>query len=451
MWPGPSAAIRSLRSSFWPAHARRPSSLAPVGGPVGLVAWPILANFGFEAAPPRQRVSSRYRLTEPLEQDGHRAVARSFPSVSCGQIGPCRDTLAEFVTSKQNSCIASLLLEASKAPFSYSILSLLQDETTCYVGVNGHRVNPYHVISMHGLWVWGQHGSKLIEELVLPPAVVARNTADMIDVAVRSRVQQLDGILTAGRYNACLLTQDSGPPNVKWANDLFGTLPKHTLGHFQRCLQHQSNLVISPATKELDIICPLFCIVKQIHDGTTLDALVHTMHNLIETKLVWPPPLPRHPILKEKAETLLECCYYSINRHYWSDTEESLATQKESDSNRRKIGATLLHAFTGDWRSTVPEHHCRLIDGRPCCKNRGEAVAQCQAAIDLLFARRVPVPALNRWTQLGPVVGIVCLLCNLHQMLPDAYGSLLGTVEAPRGISHAERCFYDVYFGRGPS
>ena len=84
---------------------------------------------------------------------------------------------------------------------------------------------------------------------------------------------------------------------------------------------------------------------------------------------------------------------------------------------RRRDGDTLLIFFNGDWHSWPPVHHCQ---GPSCCSSREAAVKKGVQAYMLLLRRRVPIPALNRWLQVFPVVTLFLVLMSVHNLFSRA-------------------------------
>ena len=190
-------------------------------------------------------------------QDGSRALIRSC-RISGGQVGPARDCIAHFMTSIVQSMLDALVSEAAGSPFDFAIINILQGETKIHIGVDHHHTNPYNVMSMHGLLVWAQSGEKHTEELVFAPTVLSEATAEGIAACLHKRLPQLRQLFSLGGRNAGILMQDSFLANVKFAHSLLSSLPDEALGLFIRCMQHQTNLVVSPTTKDLAIVCLVF-------------------------------------------------------------------------------------------------------------------------------------------------------------------------------------------------
>ena len=95
-----------------------------------------------------------------------------------------------------------------------------------------------------------------------------------------------------------------------------------------------------------------------------------------------------------RSRSVLELAFFS-HLAIGIDDEPGSAAQ----AGRRSDGEAILGFFNGDWRSWPHVHHCR-----GCCSSREAAVKKGVKTYMLLLRRRVPIPALNRWLQVFPVV-----------------------------------------------
>eukprot|EP00969_Alexandrium_andersonii_P335572 14831074-Alexandrium_andersonii.AAC.1 len=81
-------------------------------------------------------------------------------------------------------------------------------------------------------------------------------------------------------------------------------------------MQHQTDLLLRPITVELQLLSPLFCLVKQLRDSGHMNSLQSAAKQLVARELAWiqsgdgPPPNPSHA---ERNRVLLERTYYARN------------------------------------------------------------------------------------------------------------------------------------------
>lgn len=394
--------------------------------------------------------------TSRVCQDSGACIARAF-KVSKASPAKVRDSIAEYSCDSVDKVLQQRLAEAVTKPWSHCIFNLFHDETRFDVVVPGAGLNVYSVMSQHALLLWKDDRNTHIEELIAPLAALEVATAETMLTCIRERFPVLQQFLSSARravrepsddlskphirYSALAISADSCPANIRFAAAVLNSLGPEYLGLFVRCLQHQTALVISPTTTKLHIVCPLFCIIKQLHDGRTFRGLQGEIDRLIEDRLNWklPQEFP-NPAHRAGAESLLEYVYFAINLQTDAMTVEEKDKAGINDANRRAYGRQLLSAFTGDWADGVIGggmcHHCIVVDGRRCCQSRADAVQKCKDAIANLFKRKLEVPALNRWLGVFPCAGFIALLLGLHGLLREGYRGLLGLLPVAQACEH---------------
>jgi hypothetical protein len=63
------------------------------------------------------------------------------------------------------------------------------------------------------------------------------------------------------------ISSDRARANLRGAFATFDGLPEHVLGLYAPCGHHIGGSVAKPLTDYLDLTCPMFCAVKQLHRG----------------------------------------------------------------------------------------------------------------------------------------------------------------------------------------
>jgi hypothetical protein len=205
------------------------------------------------------------------------------------------------------------------------------------------------------------------------------------------------------------------------------SLPSHVLGVRLPCFQHQAALVLSPLSVAMDIPCPLFCVVKQLHQHEVLNNIAKAIDAVIDERLDHRPHGEQpDPDDLARMDLLLESNYYTIHVDE-SMSPDDIEKYKAEDKARRQEGAEIKASFTSDPFGDVIMHHCaRGEDGLYCCRTRADAVRKCQLTVKKPFCRRLPVPAVNRWIQLYPVAAMISFLQNLFGLLRWAYIMVYG-------------------------
>ena len=183
------------------------------------------------------------------------------------------------------------------------------------------------------------------------------------------------------------------------------------------CGQHQAGLILAPLTAGLDVLCPLFCTAKLIDNGTRMGRIAAAVRADLDQHLVRVAdgslPQQQH---RTYAASVLETCYFQRNLVAQSLDSADVNRLKAEDRCRRKRGQRLMAMLSGDWMSWPPVHHCN-----GCCASREEAVVAATDAYLAIILRRLPVPALNKWGSIFPLVGWMLLGFLAHRLFARAW------------------------------
>ena len=109
--------------------------------------------------------------------------------------------------------------------------------------------------------------------------------------------------------------------------------------------------------------------------------------------------------------------YYSSELHVINQTADEDEAFRLRQLNKYKHGQKLLQLLQGDWTSNHVYHYC---SGPGCCNNDADAAAKIFDCLVHVMGRALPVPALNKWTAIHPVVCQVGLGCCIHGLFQRA-------------------------------
>ena len=165
----------------------------------------------------------------------------------------------------------------------------------------------------------------------------------------------------------------------------------------------------------------LFCTIKLLHSGHFFQHVLEGLFLVIRASIVrWDQddeyqPMPAHA---EHSRRVLELCYYGRDLHALSTSRDEVERRQIEQSRRMTKGRTLMRVCQGDW-SSCHIHHWSTGSPR-CCTNDAEASACVYKAVLDVIGQAIPVPALNKWTQIWPAVAALAQGYCLHQILPRA-------------------------------
>ena len=124
--------------------------------------------------------------------------------------------------------------------------------------------------------------------------------------------------LTEAAPRSCLVTtMDGHSANMRCMTYMFQLIPATCLGLHIQCFHHICSLILAPITRELDLVCPLFCAVKVLQNADLVDYIKKTIRDILDKELVWQRDSAQDPddavyaeaALHSKAlERLTVCC-----------------------------------------------------------------------------------------------------------------------------------------------
>lgn len=318
------------------------------------------------------------------------------------------------------ACVANLYCEGQREQLArvltldkaWQVFQLQWDETSVVVSL-GANCSPESVCNIHGAILWGERdGAVNKEEIIMAPCVLARQTAACIVAALLARCPlALDSICDSGCRTCVQLIGDSVSANRLAMRHLQNILPASCPILVSFCLQHQAALALRRTTTSMGFVGSLYSTVMILHSGTHLRALEISVGQLLDQKLeVLVGVEPRGEDVA-RFDALLEACY--------TDAAEA------KRSLRRKEGDELKVMFSGDIRRARILHHCA---GATCCTDRAHSVHRATSAFMAPLNRRLPIPSLNRWLTLQPLICVFLVIMRLHNILARAEAQVVGTV-----------------------
>ena len=163
-------------------------------------------------------------------------------------------------------------------------------------------------MTSHAVVHFDRDGITRREEVVSPPQVLEDGTAESMWAALGRQIplhQLLDADLAA-----LLCSPDSAKANVRLMGHMFALLPDNVLAMFLGCMHHQLGLVITPVTKELNMLCPAFCTAKQMQNGVLLSGMEDALLD-IRVHQGWRPRPCRHRVRREGSRE------YDLQEERW--------------------------------------------------------------------------------------------------------------------------------------
>lgn len=322
-----------------------------------------------------------------------------------------RSMVALLYMESQKDAIHKAMSSAQVHPHNWVVYSLMFDESKFVLKTTGESTLCQSVLTAHAMLHYEDKAMHVSShEVVYAPVVVERATADNLLAGLTSRhPAPLASLLESGLFGCLQVSTDAASTNYKIVKHWAESLAPHILVLWVRCLQHQAALAMSSMSRLLDLVGPLFCLVRLLHSGHHMRQLRRHIHTIIDENLVWEIKERPDPVDRERLHRLLEWCHW-----------DGLASRRDGDGistccEVRRAEANELEAcFTGDITSDLIIHHCP----EGCCQSRQAAVERCTNAFMAPLERRLQVPSLNRWLQLSPVVALICVLCAIHRLLP---------------------------------
>ncbi len=204
-------------------------------------------------------------------------------------------------------------------------------------------------------------------------------------------------------------------------NYLASQLPDSTFYLHGLCKQHATGLCLAPATVWFGFLCSLFCTIKLLHHGNFYQSYLEGLFLVIRASIVrWEhdDDIQLDPEHAAHAKRVLELCFYRRDLHALETSESELERQRLEKFQRLEKGRKVLRVCQGDWRSNHIFHWC--TQEPKCCNNEAEATACVHKSVLDILGHAIPVPALNKWTQVYPAVASLSQGFCLHGLFPRA-------------------------------
>jgi len=277
----------------------------------------------------------------------------------------------------------------------FSIVNLIWDCTRFKVAASDAGLGMREVMTSHAVVHWDRDGVTRREEVVSPPQVLEDGTAESMWAGLGRQIplhQLLDADLAA-----LLCSPDSAKANVRLMGHMFSLLPDNVLAIFLGCMHHQLGLVLTPVTKELNMLCPAFCTAEQMQNGVLLSGMEDALLDILKEG-PFEYIKDGDPDLADIgfAEKVLENTLYKKNAGEPGLSEDEIAEIEKEDKVRRKEGKAISCMISTNWRiSGKYGHHCK----KPrCtgCDGLEHARRKAHAALCAPLRRRIAVPAQNR-------------------------------------------------------
>ncbi len=205
------------------------------------------------------------------------------------------------------------------------------------------------------------------------------------------------------------------------------------------CKQHATGLCLAPATVFMEFVTSLFCTCKLMHVGSFYKTYLEGLYLACRASTVRFDPVrddvQPDPEDRKKNETLLEICFYGRDLHALNVDVGQAQEHTALESAKLKAGKRLLDACPGDWSSNHIYHWSNGV----CCQTDAEAARCVFESVIQVVGHAVPTPALNKWTQLYPVVAQCCVGFCCHNLMGRAieYAHTLSIPENAEDIQEA--------------
>ena len=241
------------------------------------------------------------------------------------------------------------------------------------------------------------------------------------------------------KYVGVAFGSDHARAMLRAMNHIVTLLPGATFWVQGLCKQHASGLCIAPLVTWYDFLNQIFCTIKLLHVGSFYNTFVEGIYLTIRASVVRIAPGDGIQPLEEDAvrsRNILDLCFYGRDLHVLNTCLDERERHRLENGGKLDKGKKLLKCLQGDWRCNRIVH---FSDGS-CCQSEAEAAAEIFDCVMSVIGNAIPVPALNKWTQMFPATASVCLGFLLHGIFPRAveYAHTLAVPENAEGAQGAE-------------
>ena len=336
--------------------------------------------------------------------------------------------------SNVQACAAELLHQkAAKAsdhqlqtPHTVEIQQVQLDETHFVVAVNGGKGTNRSILGVHGLLTTADDFETIVDtEQPCPPKALEDQTAACMWGGVKASLPTPlvpEPGKTVAKWRALIVATDRAK-----AMELLQAHAARESGKVSQfivkafCKQHGVGRIMWPLSLYLDVTCPVFCLVKQLHSGSfdtkfwiaIFEVIYDNMTFIrVEDQPNW-VPVQAH---REHAECLLETLYYDRNLHEVPEDDADRQRLEEKGKLRRLRGAALLDADVSDWRGKQWIHWNKQCG----CQTSYDAAYCTFTAVKDVWCHCFPVPALSRFVATYPAVADVTSCSHYHGLFDDA-------------------------------
>jgi hypothetical protein len=186
-------------------------------------------------------------------------------------------------------------------------------------------------------------------------------------------------------------------------------------------------MTVASINTAVDIVCPAFCTVKVLQQGSRFAAVVQTIEDELVDTLDIVDSYATNPTDRQYAESLLESCFYSVDLHDLDPLDATVAAAIDSDYKRRLLGERLMAALPGNWRSRQWCHSCPPGCCGPTSRHdRAESVRKIMELLRLVVLLWIATPALAKWNSTFPCACKLGMKLGVHDILTRGLSRLGG-------------------------
>lgn len=267
-------------------------------------------------------------------------------------------------------------------------------------------------------------GGSITEDVIRPPKVLRRATAACTWQALTgaddpASINPASDSWAHVHRKGFITTTDAAAYNHLTLKHLTATLPPGSYHLSCDCAQHRIAAVIESVTRQLGILNDCFCFAKAWKQGELFQEAQHALQERVQDslRLVASAPLgnlgasgsPEGTLgaaspHAEVRRALLRVAYVQLRAGDEDPTERA-------GQRKRQAQADALLAF---FQGSSDGELLHVCGGAGCgstpCVSREDSVERATALLLQVVFRELPIPALNKWTTLGPVIAQIGLM-----------------------------------------
>jgi hypothetical protein len=304
------------------------------------------------------------------------------------------------------------------------IVNNMFDETKLFVdmgGTVGHR--ECSVLASHAQLTLLGPGGSITEDVIRPPKVLRRATAACTWQALTAAddpasINPATDSWPNVHRKGFITTTDAAAYNHLALKHLTATLPPGSYHLSCDCAQHRTAAVIESVTRQLGILSDCFCFAKAWKQGELFQDAQHALRERVQDSLrvVASAPLGNLGASGSPEGTLGAASPHAEVRRALlrvAYVQLRAADEDPTETGQRKRQAqadTLLAFFQGSSDSELLHVCGGAACGSTPCVSREDSVERATTLLLQVVFRELPIPALNKWTTLGPVIAQIGLM-----------------------------------------